>query len=731
MSEMNHSADFPQENPSGGMGLNDIYFILFRRKWIILFFGLLGIAAAGGLYLGYKPVYRSDAKLLVRYVVEEKPPPGGNSQVREPDNAGASIIQSEIQILTSLDLLSQVAEAVGPSRIVGGIEKQADKFLAAAAIAERLRIDVPPRSDIIQITFRHRDPAVVKPLLDRLVEEYLMRHAEIHRGAASLDLRLSQQADQLRLRLNATDEELRKVKSEAGVISLEENKTTLIDEMSALRRELFSTRAELAETQAATSIGTNVVASTNGVKASAEVPTGIVSLYREAMTRAAAARDREFAVRAQFSNDNPLVKRAREQVTELEQQLNTLEAQYPGLAKMNSVPAASPGGAAPFVNPVTRAAALAAKAHTLEAQLESVRSEVVKLEGIENKLKQLQRTRDLEETNYRYFAQGLERSRLDQELGLSRNNISVVQKPTPAVEDESKRLKMLAAAFGGGWGFGLALAFLLEMFVDQSVRRSNDIDRRLHLPLFMSIPYVNGRAMRALATRARKRLISAGEPVNGKIGPAALACAADHPLRPMFEALRDRMLLRFKGVIHKPKLVGVCASSEHAGTTTLAAGLAATLSETGEGKVLLVDMNQPKGAAHPFFHGKQVNEIGDMLEQDKRDSAKVQENLYVAKADGHERKMSALAKQLSTLVPRFKASDYDFIIFDMPRVSGTSVSVRLGAMMDMVLLVVEAEKAPQQAVRQAHSLLSETGVDTQIVVNKLRSYVPARLSGDL
>ena len=114
-----------------------------------------------------------------------------------------------------------------------------------------------------------------------------------------------------------------------------------------------------------------------------------------------------------------------------------------------------------------------------------------------------------------------------------------------------------------------------------------------------------------------------------------------------------------------------------------------------------------------------------------RASAMVHENLYIAVANGHERKINALAKQLSNLVPRFKASDYDFIIFDMPRVSPTSVSVRLGAMMDLVLLVAEAEKAPRRALKQAHSLFADTGVDAQVVLNKIHEYVPARLSGDL
>ena len=719
------------------MSLNDIYFILFRRKWVIILFGLLGIGAAGFLYTKYKPVYRSDAKLLVRYVVEDKPiMPGENSQVRQPDSGGAGIINSEIQILTSLDLLAEVAEAVGPEKILGGAPGGSDrKFPAAAAIAERLTVDVPRNSNIIKVTFKHQDPNVVQMVLERIVQGYLTRHAEIHRGLGSQEMSLSQQADQLRASVNATDEELRKIKSEAGVISVEESKRVLIEEMSELRRELFSTEASLAEIKASTPVDTNVVASTNGVQASTEIPLDIIAQYREVMTRAIAARDREFGIRTQFSDDNPLVRRAREQVADLELQRNGLESRYPGLPKTLVAPAPSALGVLPVVTDANRAAALAAKAQTLRTQLESVRAEVLKLEGIENRLKQLQRKRDLDETNYRYFAQGLERSRFDQALGLSRNNISPVQSPTPAIEDESKRLKMVAAALAGGFGFGLVLAFILEMFVDQSVRRSHDIDSRLNLPLFMTIPYVNGRAMRSLMKRERKRLASggqAGKPVAAELpGPAAMACAADHPLRPMFEGLRDRMLLHFKGVLHKPKLVGVCSSSEHGGATTLAAGLAATLSEAGEGKVLLVDMHQPKGAAHPFFQGRPNAEIGDALEENSRASAMVKENLYVAVANNHERKITALAKQLSNLVPRFKASDYDFIIFDMPRVSATSVSVRLGAMMDFVLLVAEAEKAPRQAVKQAYSLLADTGVETHVVLNKVRSYVPAGLSGDL
>ena len=77
-------------------------------------------------------------------------------------------------------------------------------------------------------------------------------------------------------------------------------------------------------------------------------------------------------------------------------------------------------------------------------------------------------------------------------------------------------------------------------------------------------------------------------------------------MRRYCDAIRDRLGLYFElnHLTHKPKLVGVTGFSEAAGTSTLAAGLAASLSETNDGKVLLVDVNLGPEEVHPFFKGK-------------------------------------------------------------------------------------------------------------------------------
>jgi len=50
--------------------LSNILFAIFKRKRTIIGFALLGFIAAAAVYFFYPTVYESDARLLVRYVLE-------------------------------------------------------------------------------------------------------------------------------------------------------------------------------------------------------------------------------------------------------------------------------------------------------------------------------------------------------------------------------------------------------------------------------------------------------------------------------------------------------------------------------------------------------------------------------------------------------------------------------------------------------------------------------------
>ena len=82
-------------------------------------------------------------------------------------------------------------------------------------------------------------------------------------------------------------------------------------------------------------------------------------------------------------------------------------------------------------------------------------------------------------------------------------------------------------------------------------------------------------------------------------------------------------------------------------------------------------------------------------------------------------------------MPKLKASDYDYIIFDMPPVTQTSVTTRLAGFMDTVMLVIESEKTDREVVQQANQLLLQSKANVTAVLNKTRKYIPARLQHDI
>src|SRR5688572_24928008 len=177
------------ESPQAGIKLDDIYYAVFRHKWKITIFAVLGLFVAGITYLRSSPVYISEARILIRYVLESKGinPMGADDTVKSPDARGENIINSELEILSSFDLLREVVTAVGAHKILAKVGGGESPDRAASVVRKGLDVEVPRNSNIIRVRFAHPDPEVVQPVLKNLVEVYRRRHIEIHRGIGIVD----------------------------------------------------------------------------------------------------------------------------------------------------------------------------------------------------------------------------------------------------------------------------------------------------------------------------------------------------------------------------------------------------------------------------------------------------------------------------------------------------------------------------------------------------------------
>jgi uncharacterized protein involved in exopolysaccharide biosynthesis/Mrp family chromosome partitioning ATPase len=739
-----NASQLPTVTPT--ISLGDIYYVLFRHKWKIILCSLAGLLAAFALYELKKPPYQSEARLFIRYVTEGKAltPPGEDSKTISPQR-GDTIINSELQILTSLDLAKQVAVTVGPDRILGKAGIENAPIAAAIAVSAGLAVEVPPNSNVIRVAFRHPDKTVVQPVLAAIVDAYLKKHVEIHEAVGIVGDFLTQETDQLRARLTQTEEDLSKAKSKAGIGSLDDSMKAYADQIVRIRQEILSAEAELAERTAVfQEIAKHPPGQSQTSNSEPETPAERVAEYRILGARLDLLRKREQELLTQFTEESTRVKEVRAQLADAESRKKKLEEENPRLTQTRfpaSTPTAASPGAIDLTVEAARIAALQSKIKVLNSQLNGIRTEAATIDQMAPALSDLRRKKELQESNYRYYSASLEQARIGEALGTGRvSNISQIQTPSPPTRDWATALKLMMGVAIGGVAGGLAWAFLIELYLDRSVRRPIDFERMLGLHLFLAIPDVNKSGHRRLAEAASQKQLSLPQPKDdgsaevGRVipnAPSATGLVKWDPaqaLDPFHETLRDRLLAYFesKNLTHKPKLVAVTGLAKDAGVTTIAAGLAKCCSDTGEGNVLLVDMTAGQGSAQQFYKGKAVCGLEEII--DSRGSAQVENNLYVVGEEPNSDKLSrALPKRFTQLVPKLKASDFDYIIFDMPPVSQISITPRLAGFMDMVLLVVESEKTDKDLVQKATALLAESKAHVGAVLNKTHTYVPQGL----
>jgi uncharacterized protein involved in exopolysaccharide biosynthesis/Mrp family chromosome partitioning ATPase len=635
----------------------------------------VGIIAAAAVYFLYPPSYESQAKLLVRYVLERS---GVDPIEAEKAGAAASteadrVIGAEIEILTSWDLAMQVAQALGPQRLLPpshdlftnvvqalGLKRllppsgpSATEGDAARSIASGVKVISNKGSNIILISYKNRNPEIATLVLQEVLSRYFVMHLEVHRSAGAFDF-VTQQTDQVRTRLSQTEDALKSLRGKTGITSLKEGSLAITTEAAKTREQLDAAEAELAEHQALANRRT--------------------------------------------------------------------ESQSKGWKENTSQSGKSPE------SEKSRVAGLEAKVGVLKSRLRDVQQRTKQLSELGPQIEDLERKREMDEANYKYFAASLEKARIDEALDPSKMpNISAVQRPSPPMLETKLRNKIALALAGGGVALGIALALLRGLVLNRTVGRPLELETQLQIPLMLSIPYANGRF-----ALPRNGSANPGALTTERRNPRLAPWEAGHFIRPYCDAIRDRLGLYFElnQLTHKPKLVGVTAFSEEAGASTLAAGLAASLSETNDGKVLLVDVSLGPEEVHPFFKGKPAYPLKAALKPNGA-IASASDNLYLATVGPSNAGPAQLGlKKFFDMMPNLKASDFDYIIFDMPPLEQTSPTWGMSAFMDKLLLVVEAEKNGREVIKRSFGKLIAERNNVAVVVNKTRSYVPKWLDAE-
>src|SRR5262249_14484885 len=161
------------------------------------------------------------------------------------------------------------------------------------------------------------------------------------RSGAAFDF-VAQQTDQVRARLNQTEDALKSLREKTGITSLKEGSTTLTTEAAKAQEQLNAAEADLAE-------------------------------HRALANRKTASEAKAWKVKSQSSDKTPLTAKAR--VTGIE-----------------------------------------AKVALLKSRLGDIQQRTKQLSELAPQIEDLERKKEMDETNYKYFAASLEKARVDEAL---------------------------------------------------------------------------------------------------------------------------------------------------------------------------------------------------------------------------------------------------------------------------------------------------------------------------
>ena len=766
---------------------SDVFFILKRHRIKIVLFLILGAVIGGGIYKEWPDLYQSNAKLLVRYVTEKRDvvDPEGNTRTQSAGGRDSSVLDTELAIIRSLDLALRVAENLDPTLLVSDTdlpEEELQSVLAGLVMSGIVAETAGRGSNIIDLNFVYENPQPTAQILQTVIDTYLAMHVEIHRAnGGTFEEYLTQQTDQLRAKLNQTESELLNVLRNAGLIDIVAAKEALAGELARIQQMIRDTELELSINQQRLKELENTQSilaaqAANDNKSAGETNAGdiaenselslseIIEEYENTITLIDILESRERELLLKFTPENGLVKGVREQLAKSEVKIANIESQYPHLF-MGEEPMAN-ADPTDLVSPqIALVRANEYRLSALKEQLEKISVSANRVESIELTVKELERRRTLEEANYKNFLTSLEKSRIDEALSAGKiNNITIIQNPTPAAKAVSDKIKFAGGAFGGVAAIGFIWAFLVELMIDRSIKRSVDIKRHLGIPLFLALPDTRNKLFRKLAklssptgkqiygklkaagadnseyTPKSNTLIAASKSNPEVYGKTSSKSSANseilpwdegHPLQNYFEALRDRVSGYFesKNLRHKPKLIGFTGLGKDPGVSTIASGVASSLSKTEGGNVLLIDMTLGKESAQQFYKGEEVSDLDEALERPSQ--AKLNDNLYVVAEGSNGYKLpKLLPSRLNSIIPKLKASDFDYIVFDMPAVSPISPTPRLASFMDVMLMVVESEKTDVDTAQQAIELLSDSTTHLGAILNKVAPQGSKQLESD-
>src|SRR6266568_4866999 len=460
---------------ANAISLRDGAGALFRRRALVLSIFLIVIAGTAIVTFLLPNKYESRTKILVKnqradvVITPEQtggaPPPTVENEVSENQ------INSEIELLTSKDLLTQVVKECGLAKAeTGWFGRSAAETIREESAVNRLSKDLtitPARkANVISITYASNSPELSASVLQKLGEHYLEKHLKLNHPTGATDF-FKDKADEYETQLKQSEQRLTDFQQSNNLVVLSQQKELTLQKTAEAKAKMMDADAALNE-------ATNRIARVE--QQLAAIPKHIVTQSRQLPNQYSAERLNTMMVELQNKRTQLLTKYRSDDrlVREVDEQIRTTQDALTRAEQKTSVEEATD------LNPLRQTletelsrarldqAGAKARRDTLTGQLQQYEGSLKKLESDTAKHDDLQREKKEAEDNYQLYAKKREEASIADELDRQKiTNVSIAEAATvPQLPTSPNRpLNLVLGVFLAAF-LSLGSVFSVEMLSD-------------------------------------------------------------------------------------------------------------------------------------------------------------------------------------------------------------------------------------------------------------------------
>jgi len=489
------------------VSLRDGAAALFRRKGlVVLIFAMVALGTAVVTFL-LPNKYDSRMKILVknqRVDVAITPEQTAAPSSAIENEVSENQINSEIELLTSKDLLTQVVVDCGlANEEKGWFSRPGPQGERVEGAVNRLTKDLvitPVRkANVITISYSSNSPQLSANVLKRLGELYLEKHLKLNHPTGASDF-FTQRAGEYETQLRKAEQQMTDFQQSNNLVILSQQKELTLQKTADAKTKLLESETALNE-------ATNRIARVE--QQLAAIPKRIVTQSKQLPNQYSAERlntmmvelqNRRTQLLTKFRSDDRLVREVDEQIRTTREALAKAEQKTAVEENTDLNPLRQT-----LEGELSRArldqAGARARRDTLAGQLQQYEAALKKLESDTTRHNDLQRQVSESEQNYQLYAKKREEARIADELDRQKiTNVTIAEPPTVSQIPSSpnRSMNMVLGVVLAGF-LSLGSVFTAEMLSD-SIQTPRQLEALTGAHVLATVPE-NSRRMNMRNTR--------------------------------------------------------------------------------------------------------------------------------------------------------------------------------------------------------------------------------------